>query len=192
MTGRGVASGPLIAAACRGRRQEHGESAAAPDRALDLQSPAVAVHDMLDDGEAEAGAAELPRPRGVPPVEPLGKAWNLLPGDPLPLIAHGDRDEASRRGPADRHGAAVALLGDHAHLGAAPAVFDGIVDQILEYLGKLVPIPEHRRQSAFGESHGNGDLSRLALRLERVGHAAQDAEEVERLRRWRVLAKLDP
>ena len=50
----------------------------------------VAAQDVLDDGEPEAGAAELARARAVDPVEALGEAGNVLPGDPGALVLHGD------------------------------------------------------------------------------------------------------
>ena len=46
---------------------------------------------MFDDGQAEPGAAQLTRARGVDPVEPFGQPGQVLARDALAVIAHGYR-----------------------------------------------------------------------------------------------------
>ena len=64
------------------------------------QPAPVAADDVLDDGEAEAGAAEARAARRVDPVEALGQARQVLAGDALALVD--DRDRRQRRAPAPR------------------------------------------------------------------------------------------
>ena len=56
-----------------------------PQRALDVELAAVGLHDVLDDGEAEAGAAELARARLVDAVEALGEPRQVARGMPTPV-----------------------------------------------------------------------------------------------------------
>ena len=50
-----VSWGPGIVVSCS--RQHHGKNAALPQLRVDPQPSAVAVHDMLDDGQPQPGAA---------------------------------------------------------------------------------------------------------------------------------------
>src|SRR5205823_12716484 len=69
--------------------QEHGEDRSDPGRALDLQKSAMVVEDVLDDSQAEPGAAHLAGARGVDPVEAFGQPGQVLAWYALSLIAHG-------------------------------------------------------------------------------------------------------
>src|SRR5215468_186894 len=125
---------PAAGAACG--RQIDGEDAALPLHALDLEGAAVAVEDVLDDGETESGAAQLARAGRVDPVEPLRQAREVLARDTLAAVHHGDGDRRTIEEPRRT------LLGDrplwgriHRPAGDADgrsraAVFDGIVDQV--------------------------------------------------------------
>src|SRR5688572_31962102 len=62
-------------------RQIDGENAAFARHRLDLQAAAVAVDHVLDDGEAEAGAAEIARARRVDAIDALGQPWKMLARD---------------------------------------------------------------------------------------------------------------
>ena len=57
------------------------------DRAGDLEPAAMAVEDVLDDREAEPGAAQFARAGGVDAVEALGQARQVLAGNALALVA---------------------------------------------------------------------------------------------------------
>src|SRR5215471_2549971 len=86
-------SGPLAGrAAPAGDRQVDGEGAAGAHGTVDVERAAMAVEDVLHDGEAEAGAAELARPHGLDAVEALGQAWQMLARDALALVHDGDGD----------------------------------------------------------------------------------------------------
>src|SRR5690242_19665843 len=76
------------------------EDRALPELALDLERGAVAIDDVLDDGEAEPGAAHRARASRVDAVEALGEARNVLPRDALATVAHGDSDMRAAAGPA--------------------------------------------------------------------------------------------
>src|SRR5262249_36601658 len=56
------------------RRQREAHDGAAAEFALDRELAAVSEDEVLDDGQAEAGAAELAGARLVDAIEPLGQA----------------------------------------------------------------------------------------------------------------------
>src|SRR5436190_8457682 len=72
--------------------QEHCKDRADPWCAFDLERSAMVVEDVLDDRQAEPGAAHLARSRRVYPVESLGQPGQVLAPYALTLIAHGNRD----------------------------------------------------------------------------------------------------
>src|SRR5467141_1100763 len=115
------------------RAQEDGEHRAGAEGALDVEKTAMAVEDVLDDREPEPGAAHFARPRGVDAVEPFGQSRQMLAGDALALIAHGYRQKcgvpaiAAVRRPAP-------CRGRHRDLAAGAAVFDRVVEEVLEQL----------------------------------------------------------
>ena len=60
---------------------------------LSIREPAaVALDDMLDDRQAEAGAAERAASARVDPVEALGHPRDMLGGDALALVGDGELD----------------------------------------------------------------------------------------------------
>src|SRR5665213_990186 len=69
-----------------GGRKVHGEDRALARLALDLEQAAMMADDVLDDGEAEPGAAELARARGVDAVKALGEAGNVLARDAAAVV----------------------------------------------------------------------------------------------------------
>src|SRR5262245_42774571 len=69
------------------------ERRAAADLAVDRQRAAMAVDDVLDDGEAQPGSAELTRAAGVDAVEPLGQARQVLARDAVALVRDADGDK---------------------------------------------------------------------------------------------------
>ena len=73
-------------------RQTDRECAALARLAFDPQLAAVAVDDMLDDGEAQPGAADRPRARRIDAVEPFGQARDVLAWDALALVLDRDAD----------------------------------------------------------------------------------------------------
>src|ERR1700722_6643423 len=82
----------------RGGRKMDGEDRSQAGLALDLEQAAVMADDMLDDGEAEPGAAERARTRGIDAVEALGEAGNMLARDAAAVVAHAERDAAAVAG----------------------------------------------------------------------------------------------
>src|ERR1700728_3164105 len=82
----------------RRRPQPYGKGRTDAERARNLEPPAVAVEDVLDDRQTEPGAPKLARTGGVDAVEPLGQprqmiAWNAV-------AAVGDGDPHERASPA--------------------------------------------------------------------------------------------
>src|SRR5579885_1739385 len=86
-----------------------GEDRALAELAVDVERATMVVDDVLDDGEAEAGAAQFARAPGIDAVEALGEPRQMLARDALAVIAHADgerrrtiarprtREEARRR-----------------------------------------------------------------------------------------------
>ena len=91
-------------------------------------------HEVLDDREPEARAAELARSRLVDAVEPLGDPRQVGRRDPDAGVDHVDLDPAVRR-----------LLDPHRHAAAFGRVLDGVVDQVDEDLHEPIAVRRHRR-----------------------------------------------
>src|SRR5277367_1405899 len=114
--------------------KQYGERRANTQRARNFKPTAMAIENVLDDRQAEPGTAEFARARGVDPVEALCETRQMLARDAFAAIGDGEADEGTcRRQPlrgarGDRDGA------------LRLAVFDRVVDQVLEHLGKLVLI----------------------------------------------------
>src|SRR3546814_4164486 len=71
------------------------EGAALADLALDLQPRLVQLHDVLDDRQAQAGAAGLARAAGGHAVEAFGDPRQVRGGDAVAAVAH-RKDRAAR------------------------------------------------------------------------------------------------
>ena len=69
------------------RRKVDAEGAAPAEAAVDGDAAAVGLGDVLDDGEAEAGAAELAAARLVDAVEALEEPRQVLARDAAALVA---------------------------------------------------------------------------------------------------------
>ncbi len=78
----------------RGRRQPQGERGTGPLHAPYADLATVVAGDVLDDGQAQAGAAGGPGPRRIGPVEPLEDPVQVLLGDADALVGDGDLDPA--------------------------------------------------------------------------------------------------
>src|SRR5262245_26674701 len=77
--------------------EEQGEAAAASRLGFDVQAAPVPVDDVLHDGEAEAGPAELPGAGRIDPVEPLGQPRDMLLGDAFALVGDAEGDHGLGR-----------------------------------------------------------------------------------------------
>ena len=116
------------------------------------------LDEMLDDGEAEAWAAGFSASRGVYPVETLGQARQMLPGNSRAMIGDGNDDPAS-----------FAPRGDlDAGIGPFAAVAERIAQQIVEHLDELAAVAAHWTK-VWGEVDGE-----LAARAARIGDGRLD------------------
>src|SRR3546814_21105392 len=80
------------------------EGAALSDRALDLQPRLVQLQDVLDDRQAQAGAAGLARAAGGHAVEAVGDPRQVRGGDAVAAVAHRkDRAAIGAARKDDRH-----------------------------------------------------------------------------------------
>src|SRR5690349_16143484 len=69
-----------------GRRKQHGDGGSDPGLAADVEPTAMALDDVLDDRQTEAGAADPAAARRIDPIEALGQPRNMLGGDALALV----------------------------------------------------------------------------------------------------------
>src|SRR5581483_778650 len=77
-----------------GRRQAHAHRGALFERAFDLELALVRLHDVLDDRQPEAGAAEIARARLVDSIKALGEARQIFFRNAGAGVADGDLDIA--------------------------------------------------------------------------------------------------
>src|SRR5690606_19150582 len=89
-------SGGLLAGLYALGAEVAAEAAALADLALDLQPRLVQLQDVLDDRQAQAGAAGLARPAGGHAVEAFGDAWQVRGGDAVAAVA--DRQDRAAVG----------------------------------------------------------------------------------------------
>src|SRR2546423_9162785 len=89
-------------------RQNHRKCRAVADPGGDVELAAMAVEDVLDDGEPQTGAALLPARRHADPIEPFGEAGEKAGGGvparlPPPGRQTGPAAPARPAPPAPRH-----------------------------------------------------------------------------------------
>src|SRR5512140_5747 len=82
--------------AMSGGGQEDTEGAADSQLRVQLDAPAVRLHDLLGDGEAQAGALGAAGEQVVRAVEPLEDALSVLRLDAGAVVLHLDGDVLSR------------------------------------------------------------------------------------------------
>src|ERR1700740_1810144 len=80
----------------RMRAQEDSKTRTDPRRAFDLEKPAMMVEDVLDDRQAEAGAANLARARRIDPGEPFRQSRQVPARNALAVLPHSHRNEWGR------------------------------------------------------------------------------------------------
>ncbi len=97
-------------------QQVEGEDAPFPQAAFQRHPAAVGLGDVLDDGQAQAGAAPLPAPACIHPVKTFKDAGQVLRGNAAALIF--DLDDDFGAGP-------FRFQMDNA---SRAAEFDGIID----------------------------------------------------------------
>ncbi len=151
-----------------GRRGKgHREGRAAPLLAPDAHPAPVVGADVLDDRQAQAGAAGGARAGGVDPVEALEDALLLGRGDALALVGDGHLDRV------------LDPAGPDADPGAGLAVVDGVGHQVPDRGGEQLGIPEHPQPVLAGE--GELDVARLGRHphpVDRLGHDRPDVDEL--------------
>ena len=114
---------------------------------------AVGGDDLLDDGQAQAGALAVLAPGAVLLVEAVPDLGQALPGNSFPGILDGDKDLA------------VALRSLHSDGGIPEAELDGVVNEVVEHLLDLA----HVRVNGQGipqQKQLNSDLFGTAGALE--------------------------
>ena len=126
--GRGSRRGLLL-----GARQAQRERRAPAGLRPDGHLAAVVRRDVLDDRQAEAGAARVARARGVHPVEPLEHALLLGRRDADALVDHRDLDEVAVRAHPD------------ADVRRLARVRDRVVQQVAHRGDQQVVLAEHPR-----------------------------------------------
>src|SRR6266568_5567479 len=153
------------------------ETGAVTQLALDPDFAAVRLHDVFDDGKAEAGAARLARARAVYAVKSLEDAVLRLGGNSGAVVLDPELDLLAR----DRFSA-------DAHTAFVPAIFDGVLDQVEQDLLQPVGVgarAQARRQAIF---HGHFFFGRPGLQV--VHHAGHFLAQVHRVEIHHDLAAL--
>src|ERR1044072_9277478 len=84
---------------------------------------------MLDDGEAEAGAADLAAAAGIDPVEALGQPRHVLGGDSFALVDHAEAEEVR-----------PAVFEADPHRRLLAAIFERVDDEVGEHLAELAAV----------------------------------------------------
>src|SRR5689334_13600777 len=108
-------------------RKPYGDPRPGADRAPDVEHSAMPLDDMLDDGEAKAGAGGLAAAGGIDAVEALGHPRQMLARDPRAMVGDGKREpSAVARG---RHFDARARL--------VAAVSNRVAEKIVDDLDQL-------------------------------------------------------
>src|SRR5262249_23143373 len=123
--------------------QLHLEGCTLAEPGLDPDAPAVHLHDLLGDGEAEAGAAFGLGVGAVDLMKLLEDALLLVDGDARSRVSHTHGKMAVYHGRADAH---LTLVGE----------LDGIANEVEEDLGEALLVADANRQS----------FSNLAIELE--------------------------
>src|SRR5258706_7773738 len=67
-------------------REKDRKPAALAQFAFQFQGTAMTADDMLDDGEPQPGAAQIPRAGGIHPIEALGKPRQMPAVDAFTLV----------------------------------------------------------------------------------------------------------
>jgi len=146
----------------------------------------MAVDDVLDDGQAQPGAAHGPGPALVGPVEPLRQARDVGACDALPIVGDGQHHAGPGRPPP----AGGRLADRHRHRTALPAVFRGVVQQVLQHLLQLVVVAWHGWQAGL-QVQVQADLAVPDLRFEGGSQALHQAGQVHPVGRRLVFRQLD-
>ena len=75
---------------CSGVGEPAGDRGALAPLALGGDPAAMRLHQVLHDGESQAGASFVARPRAIRPVEPLEDPRQVLAGDAGAVVVHGE------------------------------------------------------------------------------------------------------
>src|SRR5579859_1242970 len=113
-----------------GSREGEQEGAAVVEVTFGADGAGVGAHDVLGDGQAEAGAAGFAGAGFIDAVKAFEEAGQMLGGDSGAEVTHIELDGALRaagRGCSHTAGAEFDAA-------AGPSVFHGVVDEVGEYL----------------------------------------------------------
>src|SRR5262245_66672166 len=96
------------------------------------------IEDVLDDGEAESGAATFATAFHIDSIEAFGKARDRFARNAFAFIL--DRDKNLSRAAAFAFGGGAPEA--DAHLALVASVLDRVVTEILEQLGELILVAD--------------------------------------------------
>ncbi len=123
----------------------------------------MAIDDVFDDGEAQAGAQAFAAFLALNPVEAFGKARQMFASDSGAMVGHPQDDEPLAAGkvggqqrqahpPRQARGDGGVGGGIHGHLNLQHAevgrIFQAVVDEVLGHLQQLVPVAGDQGQTA--------------------------------------------
>ncbi|CAM4153179.1 hypothetical protein JAAN108728_13830 [Janibacter anophelis] len=146
--------------------------------APDLDVAAVVGADVLDDRQAETGAAGGPGAGGVHPVEALEDAGLLVLGDARPLVGDGDLDRVALQARA------------HADRGVGVGVGDRVADEVAHGGDEHVLVAAHVQ--VLGDLVGQGDVLGLGLDAQVLEGERDDVLDLDELRVLQDRRALEP
>ena len=93
-------------------REPRGEDASLSKLALDRDTPAVLLDDLLGDGEPETGVPPGIRPGGIDAIESFEQTRLMLRGDPNSRVGHANKGFVARGACRESDGSFGAIVGD--------------------------------------------------------------------------------
>src|SRR6266566_706315 len=101
-------------------RQDHANSGSFSEFTLGFYAAAVQLGDVFHNREPETGTTKLAAARFVSTIEALENPWQIIFGDPNPIIGHTEHDLR-------------AVLGrSQTNLSVLTRIFQGVIQQIIE------------------------------------------------------------
>ena len=76
-------------------REPRREDASLSKLALDRDTPAMLLDDLLGDGEPETGVPPGIRPGGIDAIESFEQSWEVIRGDPNSRVGHANKEFAA-------------------------------------------------------------------------------------------------
>src|ERR1700683_4097303 len=151
--------------------QMHRERGASSRRAVDRQPAAMAVENVLDQRQTEAGTALIAALADADPIEALSEPRQMLWRNTRPVIAHADLYLGLAFLCTYRREFDIDAL-------TGGAVLNGVLDQVLEQPNQFVAIAQHRLRARCLDVDRDPAVARE--RLQAVSHLPDNRHDIDR------------